>query len=240
LLRAELGEARRGFAEVDTWIFDLDNTLYPPSCRLFELIDQRMMMFIANRFGIDGMSARALQKSYYRQFGTSLRGLMEIDGVDPHEFMDFVHDVSHERLVPQPDLIAAITALPGKRYVLTNGSRGHAERCAASLGLGDLFHDIFDVAQADFVPKPERQTYDRFVAHLGVAPKRAAMFEDLARNLRVPHDLGMTTVLVLPRDGDVEERAMHAEDSLQGAYVDHATDDLAGFLAGVMRQRQAA
>jgi putative hydrolase of the HAD superfamily len=228
---------RRGFGEVDTWIFDLDNTLYPPSCRLFELIDQRMAMFIANMFGIDGLSARALQKDYYRRYGTSLRGLMKVDGVDPHEFMDFVHDVSHERLVPNPALIEAIGALPGKRYVLTNGSRGHAERCAASLGLGDLFHDIFDVAQADFVPKPEQSTYDRFVSHLGVEPQRAAMFEDLARNLAVPHALGMTTVLVVPADGDVEERAMHADDSVQGAHVDHVTDDLAGFLSGVLSAR---
>jgi putative hydrolase of the HAD superfamily len=228
---------RRGFGDVDTWIFDLDNTLYPPSCRLFELIDQRMAMFIANMFGIDGLSARALQKDYYRRYGTSLRGLMKVDGVDPHEFMDFVHDVSHERLVPNPALIAAIGALPGKRYVLTNGSRGHAERCAASLGLGDLFHDIFDVAQADFVPKPEQSTYDRFVSHLGVEPQRAAMFEDLARNLAVPHALGMTTILVVPSDGDVEERAMHADDSVQGPHVDHVTDDLAGFLANVLSAR---
>ncbi|MFC5066606.1 pyrimidine 5'-nucleotidase [Flaviflagellibacter deserti] len=229
----------RGFEHVDTWVFDLDNTLYPPSCRLFELIDQRMMMFIADRFGIDGMSARALQKNYYRRYGTSLRGLMEVDGVDPHAFMDFVHDVSHERLIPDPALKDAIAALPGKRYVLTNGSRGHAERCANSLGLGDLFHDIFDVAQADFIPKPEWQAYDRFVAHLGVDPSRSAMFEDLARNLAVPHALGMTTVLVVPRDGDVEERAMHAEDSEQGPHVDHVTDDLAGFLVGLMHERAA-
>lgn len=223
----------RSFDHVETWIFDLDNTLYPPSCRLFELIDQRMMMFIANRFGIDGLSARALQKDYYRRYGTSLRGLMQIDGVDPHEFMDFVHDVSHDRLVPRPELAEAIRALPGKRYVLTNGSRAHAERCAKSLGLDDLFHDVFDVVAADFVPKPEQAAYDAFVRRFGVDASRAAMFEDLARNLRVPHALGMTTVLVLPHDGDVEERAMHAEDSVQGTYVDHVTQDLAGFLAAI-------
>jgi putative hydrolase of the HAD superfamily len=227
---------RRGFREVETWIFDLDNTLYPPSCRLFELIDERMTTFIADRLGIDALSARVLQKDYYRRYGTSLRGLMEIEGVDPHEFMDFVHDVSHERLVPNPSLIEAITALPGKRYVLTNGSRAHAERCAASLGLSDLFHDVFDVAQADFIPKPEARTYERFVAHLGVKPQRAAMFEDIARNLAVPHALGMTTVLVMPADGDVEERAMHADDSVQGPHVDHVTNDLAGFLSKVLRQ----
>jgi putative hydrolase of the HAD superfamily len=132
--------------------------------------------------------------------------------------------------VPDPTLAAALGALPGKRYVLTNGSRAHAERCTKSLGLDDLFHDFFDVAQADFIPKPGPQVYDSFIRHLGVKPQSAAMFEDLARNLEVPHALGMTTVLVQPRDGDVDERAMHAEDSEQGPYVDHVTDDLAGFL----------
>jgi putative hydrolase of the HAD superfamily len=155
---------------------------------------------------------------------------METRGIDPHEFMEFVHDISHEALVPDPALAEAIKALPGKRYVLTNGSRAHAERCAISLGLGDLFHDIYDVAQADFIPKPKPELYDSFIRHVGVKPQASAMFEDLARNLEVPHALGMTTVLVLPKGEDVEDRAMHAEDSEQGPYVDHVTDDLAGFL----------
>lgn len=223
----------RGFGHVETWIFDLDNTLYPPSCGLFAQIDERMMRFISGRFGLDPAAARTLQKNYYRQYGTSLRGLMQEHGVDPHEFMDFVHDISHEALVPDPKLAEAIAALPGKRYVLTNGSRAHAERCATSLGLSDLFHDIFDVAQADFMPKPTPELYDSFVRHIGFKPQRAAMFEDLARNLEVPHALGMTTVLVLPQGEDVAERAMHAEDSEQGPHVDHVTDDLAGFLATV-------
>ena len=221
----------RSFSHVETWIFDLDNTLYPPSCRLFDLIDTRMTEYIGNLLSIDAVTARTLQKDYYRQYGTSLRGLMDVHGVDPHEFMDFVHDISHDALVPDPKLAEAIAALPGKRYVLTNGSRAHAERCAASLGLSDLFHDIFDVSQADFMPKPTPEVYDSFVRHLGVAPRNAAMFEDLARNLEVPHALGMTTVLVLPQGEDVIDRAMHAEDSQQGPHVDHVTDDLASFLA---------
>jgi putative hydrolase of the HAD superfamily len=223
----------RGFGHVETWIFDLDNTLYPPSCKLFDLIDRRMTDYIGTLLSLDPVEARRLQKDYYRQYGTSLRGLMNVHGVDPHEFMEFVHDISHEALVPDPKLAEAIAVLPGKRYVLTNGSRSHAERCAASLGLSDLFHDIFDVSQAGFIPKPERENYDSFVRHLGVKADRAAMFEDLARNLEVPHALGMTTVLVLPQGENVAERAMHAEDSEQGPYVDHVTDDLAGFLARV-------
>jgi putative hydrolase of the HAD superfamily len=227
--------APRSFDHVETWIFDLDNTLYPPSCRLFDLIDKRMTLYISNLLGMDAVEARRLQKDYYRTYGTSLRGLMEMHGIDPHEFMDFVHDISHENLVPDPALAKAIAALPGKRYVLTNGSRAHAERCATSLGLGDLFHDIYDVAHANFIPKPKPELYDSFIRHAGVTAGTSAMFEDLARNLEVPHARGMTTVLVLPKDGDIDERAMHADDSLQGPYVDHVTDDLAGFLAGLKR-----
>ncbi len=226
--------ARRAFSHIETWVFDLDNTLYPPSCRLFDQIDRKMTQYISELLSLDPVEARKLQKHYYREYGTSLRGLMQEHGIDPHAFMDFVHDISHEALVPDPALKEAIAALPGKRYVLTNGSRAHAERCAVSLGLGDLFHDIFDVAAADFVPKPNRPLYDRFIAHLGVKPDQSAMFEDLARNLEVPHALGMTTVLVLPKGEDVPERAMHDEDSLQGAYVDHVTDDLAGFLKAAL------
>lgn len=223
--------APRGFDHIDSWIFDLDNTLYPPSSRLFELIDQRMAHFIAHRFDMDGLSARALQKHYYRKHGTTLRGLMQVDGVDPHEFMDFVHDIDHGRLTPNPKLAEAIDRLPGKRFILTNGSVRHAENVARSLDILDLFHGVFDIAAAAFVPKPARVVYERFLAHFGVEPMRAAMFEDLAHNLVEPHALGMTTVLVVPRDGDVDERLTHADDAVQGPHVDHVTDDLAGFLA---------
>jgi putative hydrolase of the HAD superfamily len=223
----------RGFEGVDTWIFDLDNTLYPPSSRLFEQIDARMTHFIAERFGIDGLSARALQKQYYRHYGTTLRGLMDVDGVEPHAFLDFVHDIAHDRLTADPALAEAIRNLPGRRYVLTNGSRGHAERCAAALGLTDLFEDFHDIAAADFVPKPERRVYDGFVRRFGIDPARAAMFEDLARNLVVPHALGMTTVLVVPRE-DIDGRTTHTDDSVQGPHVDHVTHDLTLFLADLI------
>jgi putative hydrolase of the HAD superfamily len=224
----------RGFDHIETWVFDLDNTLYPPSTKLFELIDQRMTHFIAARLGIDGLSARALQKQYYRHYGTTLRGLMTVEGVDPHEFLDFVHDIPHDRLTADPALAEAIANLPGRRFVLTNGSRGHAERCADTLGLHHLFEDFFDIAAADFVPKPEPAAYARFVARFAVDPARAAIFEDLAGNLRAPHALGMTTVLVRPHGEDVAERMAHVDDGIQGPHVDHVTDDLTGFLAGLI------
>jgi putative hydrolase of the HAD superfamily len=221
----------RGFDHVETWIFDLDNTLYPPSCQLMNLISQRMTLYISDLLSIDPAEALRLQKDYHRQYGTSLRGLMETRGVDPHAFMDFVHDVSHDTLVPDPKLAEAIAALPGKRYVLTNGSRAHAERCAVSLGLADLFHDIYDVAQADFIPKPAPALYDSFIRHVGAKAEGSAMFEDLARNLKVPHALGMTTVLVLPKDEGAGARATHGMDPDKESIIDHVTDDLAGFLS---------
>jgi len=223
----------RGFDSVETWVFDLDNTLYPPSCRLFELIDLRMTQFIGERFGLDPVEARRLQKHYYREHGTTLRGLMTEHGIDPHEFMDFVHDVDHGRLVATPELAAAIGALRGKRYILTNGSVRHAEGVARSLGIDHLFDGVFDVAASNFVPKPERVVYELFLERFGVEPTRAAMFEDMAHNLLVPYELGMTTALVTPRDGDVPDRLMRASDGEKGAHVDHLTDDLSGFLAAL-------
>jgi putative hydrolase of the HAD superfamily len=231
------GADPRTFKEVEAWIFDLDNTLYPPSSRLFELIDQRMALFIADRFGIDGLSARALQKHYYRKHGTTLRGLMTVDGVDPHAFMDFVHEIDHGRIAANPSLALAIGRLPGKRFILTNGSVKHATNVAKAIGIFDLFDGVFDIAAADFVPKPESVVYERFLAHFGVAPERAAMFEDLAHNLIVPHRMGMTTVLVTPQGEDVSERMRHVEDAVKGPHVDHVTDDLTAFLEAVLLDR---
>jgi putative hydrolase of the HAD superfamily len=229
--------AAPAFAQVETWVFDLDNTLYPPSSRLFELIDARMGAFISDLLGVDAVAARAVQKDYYRRYGTTLRGLMEVHGVDPHRFLAYVHDVPRDRLTADPALGEAIANLPGRRFVLTNGSRSHAEECARALGLHHLFEDFFDIADAEFVPKPARRTYERFLERFAVDPRHAAMFEDLAGNLEAPHALGMTTVLVLPRGEDLSERQRRPDDALKGPHVDHATDDLTLFLSDIIAQR---
>jgi len=231
---AVVAEAK-GFDHVDTWVFDLDNTLYPASAGLFSLIDAKMTAFIAGRYGIDGLSARALQKHYYRTYGTTLRGLMTEDALDPHAFLAFVHDIDHSVLTPAPDLAAAIARLPGRRFVLTNGSRRHAENVAGKLGLLELFDDVFDIAAASFVPKPDQSAYQTFLDLHGVEPSRAAMFEDLSKNLVAPHALGMRTVLVTPKAGepDLGERLTAADDDRGGPHVDHVTDDLTGFLSAL-------
>jgi putative hydrolase of the HAD superfamily len=220
---------RRGFGHVETWVFDLDNTLYPHDARVWPQVDARITLFLSDLMGIDGLSARALQKYYYFRYGTTLKGLMLEQGIDPHVFLDFVHRIDVSDLDPALDLRAAIDALPGRKLIMTNGSRGHAENVAGKLGLLDLFDDIFDIVAADLVPKPEQPAYDRFLARHGVDPTRAAMFEDIERNLGVPHALGMTTVLVLPRSPD-PFREPHEQLAVEEPYVDHVIDDLAAFL----------
>ena len=228
---ARVAEAK-GFDHVETWVFDLDNTLYPASSRLFDQIDAKITAWVMARTGLDGLTARALQKYYYRTHGTTLKGLMTEDGLDPDDFLAFVHDIDHSVLVPAPELAAAIARLPGRRFVLTNGSRRHAESVIARLGVDELFEDVFDIAASGYVPKPEAAAYRTFLDLHGIEPASAAMFEDLSKNLTVPHALGMRTVLVVPRDGEPEglERLTAPDDAEAGPHVDHVTDDLPGFL----------
>lgn len=219
---------RNRFAEVDTWVFDLDNTLYPAGSTIWPSIDSRITLYLATLLGIDGLSARALQKHYYRRYGTTLKGLMEEHAVAVDDFLDFVHDIDRTGLAADPDLGAALALLPGRKLILTNGSRDHALRTVEQLGVHAAFEDVFDIVAAELVPKPEVATYDRFLARHAVDPGRAAMFEDLARNLIVPHHRGMRTVLVVPKGGDHRE-AWEAE-GVSEPHVDYVTDDLARFL----------
>ncbi len=231
---ARAAEAK-GFDHVDTWVFDLDNTLYPASSRLFDQIDAKITAYVMARSGLDGLSARALQKFYYRKHGTTLRGMMTEDGLDPDEFLAFVHDIDHSVLAPAPALAEAIARLPGRRFVLTNGSRRHAESVIARLGVDQFFEDVFDIAAAGYVPKPEAEAYRLFLDLHGIEPAKAAMFEDLSKNLVIPHALGMRTVLVTPQDGEPEglERLTAPDDADAAPHIDHMTDDLPGFLAGL-------
>jgi putative hydrolase of the HAD superfamily len=219
---------------IDTWVFDLDNTLYPADCDLWPKIDQRITLYLSHLFGLDGMSSRALQKYYYQHYGTTLRGLMEEHGIGPDDFLDFTHDIDRSSLLPDLALANAITALPGRKLILTNGSREHALRTARALGLEAMFEDIFDIADADFMPKPAAATYERFFERHAVDPARAVMFEDLAKNLIIPHERGMTTVLVVPKPGQMDHRdGFEIFREAAPPYIDFVTSDLARFLMGL-------
>jgi putative hydrolase of the HAD superfamily len=221
---------RRGFQHVDTWIFDLDNTLYPASCNLFAEVDQRMGEYIAKAIGVPFEHARHLQKAYYRQFGTTLAGLMKVHKLPPGPFLDYVHDIDLSVVPELPELAAAIAALPGRRLIFTNGSRRHAEKVATKLGVLHLFEDICDIAALDYVPKPERRAFDRLSKLHAIAPERAAMFEDMPHNLVVASDLGMTTVLVHSDYIDHPAQLKIREWRELPAHIHYLTRDLTGFL----------
>ena len=211
-------------------MFDLDNTLYPHHLNLWQQVDTRIRDYIAKFLDIAHDEAFRLQKDYYRRYGTSMRGLMTEHGMKPDDFLDFVHEIDHSPLQPDPALGAALEALPGRKLILTNGTRKHADAVMRRLDIHGHFEDVFGIIEAELEPKPSATTYQRFLARHAVDPSRAAMFEDLARNLSVPHSLGMTTVLVVPEG----TREVFREDwELEGrdaAHVDYVTDDLARFL----------
>jgi putative hydrolase of the HAD superfamily len=227
--RPELGV----FAGKEAWIFDLDNTLYPRSSNLFQQVDGRIRTYVRRLLDVDEAEAERIQKTFYQMHGTTLRGLMLTHDVDPDEFLEFVHDIDHSAVQPDPALGSAILRLPGKKYIFTNGSRQHAEKVAERLGFPTHFSEIFDIVDANLVPKPERETYDRFVKRFRVAPGRAAMFEDLTRNLVVPKAVGMSTVLVVPPG---TREVFHGEWEYEGRdddHVDFVTDDLARFIGQI-------
>jgi putative hydrolase of the HAD superfamily len=194
-------------AHIDTWIFDLDNTLYPASSHLFGQIDRRMKAFIARELHLSPDDAHTLQKRYYREHGTTLRGLMINHKIDPNAFLDFVHDIDHAVLGPAPDLTAALKRLPGRKFIYTNGTAYHATQVIARLGVAAHFDGIFDIRAGGYIPKPDPAPYREMIARHGIDPSRAAMFEDSFKNLKPAADLGMTTVWVrhpehVPGPGD--------------------------------------
>jgi putative hydrolase of the HAD superfamily len=222
--------AQRGFDQVETWVFDLDNTLYPHHLNLWQQVDERIRLYIERLLNLPKDAAFRLQKDYYRRYGTTLRGLMLEHGLQPDDFLDFVHEIDHSPLEPNPQLGAAIEKLPGRKLILTNGTRKHADAVMRRLAIDEHFEDVFDIEAAELEPKPSPQTYERFLGHHGIDPNKAAMFEDLARNLATPHCLGMTTVLVIPEGTREVLREAWEFEGRDDDHVDYVTDDLAGFL----------
>ena len=228
---------QRSFTHIDTWVFDLDNTLYPHHLNLWQQVDDRIRAFIANYLKVPLDEAFRIQKDYYRRYGTTMRGLMTEHGLDPDDYLDFVHKIDHSPLEPNAELGAALETLPGRKLILTNGTRKHASAVMQRLAIDRHFEDVFDIIAAELEPKPARRTYERFLAQHGVVAATSAMFEDLARNLEVPHALGMTTVLVVPPPDKAIVREGWELAGRDAPHVDHVTDDLAGFLATVRRAR---
>ena len=208
------------------WLFDLDNTLYPASSSLFPQIHERMGSFISGALKVDLAAAHEMQRTYYRTYGTTLRGLMLEHQLEPDDFLAYVHEIDVGVLAPNPRLKAALARIPGRRLVFTNGSARHAENVLGHLGLSDYFDAIFDIKAANYIPKPAAETYHLMVEKFAIEPSRAVMFEDLAHNLVVPNQLGMTTVWVR-EEGHSFAEGNELDDV---SFIDHTTDDLAGWI----------
>lgn len=184
------------FPHVENWVFDLDNTLYPPECALFDLIDERMRNFISNLLGIDEGEAHHIQKDYFRDHGTTLAGLIANHRVTPEEFLDFVHDIELERLDSAPKLRTALEALPGRKIIFTNADSAYAGKVLAKLGLDDVFDTICDIHDMNYIPKPQSSAYPVLLERANINPKHSLFVEDMARNLAPAKAHGMTTIWV--------------------------------------------
>jgi putative hydrolase of the HAD superfamily len=216
-------------AYVESWIFDLDNSLYPASCDLFALIDVRMGDYIQRLLGVDAVEARRVQKSYFHAHGTTLAGLMASHGIEPRDFLEFVHDVDLARLVADPDLLATLDRLPGRKFVFTNASEDYARRVLDRLGLANAFDGMHDIHAMNYVPKPDPSAYAAICERHSIDPARALFADDMVRNLEPAKALGMTTLWI---DNGSEQGPMVAEQD----FVDYRSGDIAQWLAGLFKE----
>jgi putative hydrolase of the HAD superfamily len=213
-------------SHVEFWIFDLDNTLYPAHCRLFDQVERRIGLYIEQLLNLDREAARALQKQYFRDHTTTLNGLMLNHGVDPGHFLDFVHDIDVTGVARDAALDRALEALPGKKLIYTNGSVAHARNVMDRVGINRHFDDIFDIASSNYDPKPSAASFSRLIEEHKIDPKRAIMLDDMPRNLKPAADLGMTTVLI-------STHSDWAQPTGDEDYIHHSTDKLADWLAAI-------
>lgn len=209
--------------KIETWVFDLDNTLYPSTCGLFEQVQVKMNDYICRRLAVSMEEAIALRRKYFLEHGTTMNGLMRVNRIDPHEFLAHVHDVDLSCVPANPELVAALVALPGRKLIYTNGSVPHAERLLQHLGISGSFSGIFDIVASDFTPKPDSIPFRAFVDKYGIAPESALMVEDMAKNLAPAAALGMSTAWV--RTGIDWAEPVAGTD-----HIHYIVEDLAGFL----------
>lgn len=210
------------FNNIDHWVFDLDNTLYPSHFGFFDLISERITQYVMAHFNCERNKAKTIQKSYFTQYGTTLNGLMALHNIDPQDYLQFVHDINLSRLNGAPNLAPLITQLPGKKYIFTNGDADYAWRVLDKLGLSGIFDMICDIGACNYRPKPEMIAYQTLIQKSGIDPLRTVFFEDMARNLEPAKALGMATVWI---DGKSDWGAAG-----MGDFIDIKIDSMTDFL----------
>ncbi|MFK7902596.1 MAG: pyrimidine 5'-nucleotidase [Nitratireductor sp.] len=224
----------QSLTHITDWVFDLDNTLYPRHCDLFSQIDWKMTAYVERLTGLDEEEARALQKQLYKEHGTTLNGLMAEYNIDAHDFLADVHDIDYSKVEYNPKLGDLIMDLPGRKHIYTNGDVPHAENTLRAIGIEPIFDTIFGIVEADFHPKPAHYGYEKFLSEAGIDPEAAAMFEDMPRNLEVPNEFGMSTVLIQPRKGTKFAAESWELAGADGEHIDFTTDDIDLFLKKVL------
>jgi len=217
---------------VENWVFDLDNSLYPAACDLFALVDRRIRDYVARRLDLDPDEARRVQKGFFRDHGTTLAGLMANHGVDPHDFLDYVHDIDMARLAVDPALVAALDALPGRKFIFTNADERYARRVLDAIGLANAFDGFHDIHTMDYVPKPDPSAYEKLCRRLDIDPTRSLFADDMARNLAPAKAIGMATLWI---DNGSEQAGGVA----QPDFVDYRTNDIAVWLGEVTGKETA-
>ncbi|MFL2843722.1 MAG: pyrimidine 5'-nucleotidase [Alphaproteobacteria bacterium] len=220
---------------IKTWIFDLDNTLYPPEENIFSQIDQKMTSFIADNLKISNEEAFNIQKQNFIDHGTTLAGFMNSgnDKIDPDKFLEFVHDINLNSLQEDSNLRKILLLLPGKKYIFTNGTKKHAENVLKKLNLENIFQSIFGIKEANYLPKPNLETYNLFLKTYKIDPKTSIMFEDMARNLIPAKELGMKTVLLerkLPNKNNSDQEDKYKDLWNDNYDADYIIDDIVKFL----------
>ena len=213
----------KSFNSIKYWIFDLDNTLYSGKTKVFEQVDKRMSKYISNKLNISEEEAKKIQKNYFYEYNTTLNGMIKNHKINPDEFLDFVHDVNIDFLQKDPALGKEIEKLDGKKIIFTNGSKKHAINVTKQIGIDQLFDDIFDIVDAEFIPKPSLEPYKKLVKKHKIDPKLCVLVEDIARNLKPAYEMGMKTVWI---END-EPWASKFSDS---EFINHRTNNLSEFL----------
>lgn len=225
--------AIEGFDHINTWVFDLDNTLYPVTQGLLAHIDQHMGNFVANFLNVDAEEARRIQKAYFRKYGLTLRGLMIHHGLDPVRYYDEMTPMDLSEVVPNPALGDAIDRLNGRKIIYTNASAGHARMVLDHLGISHVFEAIYDISAADYLPKPAIESYQALCDLHAIDPRRAAMIDDIARNLEPAAALGMTTVWM-------QTGAEWSRETVIESHIHYVTGDIMGWVEGVAAAQQTA
>lgn len=212
---------------IDTWIFDLDNTLYRTSPEMLAQIDDLMGSFISDFLNVDRIEARRIQKGYFRTHGLTLRGLMVEHGLDPKEYVDHLSQLNLSDVKPNPVLADRLNGLPGRKVIYTNAFTEHTREVMERIGITAHFDAVYDIGDAEYVPKPAIESYRRLCDLHGIDPERAAMVEDISRNLEPAAELGMTTIWV-------RTDTAWAKNITETGHIDHITDDLTAWLENIV------